>query len=91
MLFFGCLGRYNKLAKCKQITFNRGNFTYHRSLLTAWLAPMESNKNKYPTNRQYLVQKRGKKTALAYIVNCLEFKEFQFPRNIKRSMFTLTQ
>jgi hypothetical protein len=38
--------------KNKQIAFHRGDYMYHRFLLTAWLAPKESNINEYQTSRQ---------------------------------------
>jgi hypothetical protein len=38
--------------RSKQVTFYRGDFMYHRFLLTAWLAPKVSNLNEYQMSRQ---------------------------------------
>jgi hypothetical protein len=39
--------------ECKQISFHRGDFVYHR-LLSTWLAPKQSNINQFRPHRQYL-------------------------------------
>jgi hypothetical protein len=54
LAFLAAWAEITNQPKSKQITFHRGDFMYHGFLLTALLAPKESNINKYLTGRQYV-------------------------------------